>query len=144
MTTPHVLIAEDNPADATVITDTLQHGPTTIRLTVTDDGRQALDHLNAIAGDPQLLPKLIILDLNLPGLTGHELLTEIRNHPALRLVPTLILSSSASATDVTASYQLGANCHLKKPIKLAEYRQLIDHIHALWLTHAPPLAAGSR
>jgi two-component system response regulator len=78
-------------------------------------------------------PDLILLDLNLPRLDGREVLTKIKNDDNLKTIPTLILTTSESSTDIARSYQLRANCYLSKPVDLDVFDSLIQSINDFWL-----------
>src|SRR3954470_20121439 len=108
----HILLIEDSPTDAKIIERALREANIEHRLTVFPEGRQALDYLLALeaAESPEALePDLILLDLNLPGIDGCQVLTEIKSHPFLRSLPVAILTTSRREEDVLQTYQAGAN-----------------------------------
>jgi two-component system response regulator len=109
---PRILLVEDNPGDAQLMRIAFAEALPEARLSVVGDGETALRTLLA-AGPP---PDLILLDLNLPRLSGHELLAGLRaaEDAALRRTPVVVLSSSRAAADVERSYELGAS-HVAKP-----------------------------
>src|SRR4051794_1991735 len=93
----HILLVEDSRADATIIARALKESNIPHRLTVLTDGRLALDHLARVLepdAPADLQPDLVLLDLNLPGLDGCQVLTRIKADPALRALPVVILSTS--------------------------------------------------
>jgi two-component system, chemotaxis family, response regulator Rcp1 len=108
-----ILLVEDNPGDARLVRLALAEALPSARLSVAADGEAALTRLRE-AGEP---PDLVLLDLNLPGLSGHEVLAAVRasEDPALRRLPVVVLSSSRAEADVARSYELGASSHLAKP-----------------------------
>lgn len=139
MTTPatpiRVLLVEDNPGDAELMRDTLAGSVLALELSVAVDGVDALDHVlqrgrHAAAARPDL----IILDLNLPRMHGHEFLAELRTHDALRTTPVVVLTSSDAGKDIAASYRLGANCYLTKPLDLAAFQAVVRAIESFWLS----------
>ena len=79
------------------------------------------------------MPHLILLDLNLPGKSGYEVLSEIKHHEQWRLTPTVILSSSETSADILKSYDLRANAYLTKPGTLEGYEIVAEKIHTFWL-----------
>ena len=81
-------------------------------------------------------PDLILLDLNLPKMDGREVLSHIKADDALKTIPTIILTTSNAASDITQSYQLHANCYLNKPVQLEEFESLVKSINDFWLTRA--------
>jgi len=78
------------------------------------------------------MPDLILLDLNLPGLDGREVLAEIKQHAEFKLVPVCILTSSAAEKDITQSYRLGANCYLVKPIDFKSFQDIVRAVEEFW------------
>ena len=129
-----LLLIEDSPTDAAILTTAFQgigwHGS----LQIAQNGNEALGWLDqATTQGKETLPQLILLDLNLPGKTGHELLREIKNHPQWQRIPILILSSSSNPSDVEESYKLHVNAYLTKPIHLEGYKLIAQRIHDFWL-----------
>jgi chemotaxis family two-component system response regulator Rcp1 len=90
------------------------------------------------------LPDLVVLDLNLPGRGGHDVLKAMRGNPRLRRLPVIIFSSSSAAEDVRSSYDLGANCYVTKPHGLTRYFEVVRGIEDFWLSTAvlPPADAA--
>ena len=112
------------------------------QLLVAPDGEEALDVLVCIAGDPAArLPNLILLDLNLPKKSGHEVLREVKGDPILKRIPVVILSGSQSRDDVASTYDLGADAYIVKPMGLDDFLESVSAIEAFWLTRVklPPL-----
>lgn len=136
MTTPiRVLLVEDNPGDAHLTRDTLEQSKLLIQITVAADGEEALDCLlgrGNYEGSP--LPDLMVLDLNLPRLSGREVLTEMRRHEHLRGIPVVVLTSSDAEKDVVMSYQLGASCYVTKPVGLEAFQAIVKSIESFWFT----------
>lgn len=101
------------------------------------DGAQALLYLRGAApyaADP--LPSLVLLDLNLPRVSGFQVLTQMKNDEALRRIPVVILSSSFDDSDVRKAYDLHANCYVSKPIDLAEFFAAIKRLQKFWISTA--------
>ena len=136
MTTPiRVLLVEDNPGDAHLTRDTLEQSKLLIEITVAIDGEDALDYLlgrGSYAG--VALPDLIVLDLNLPKLSGREVLAEMKLHDRLRGIPVVVLTSSDAEKDVVMSYQLGASCYVTKPVGLEAFKDIVRSIESFWFT----------
>jgi CheY-like chemotaxis protein len=135
----HILLIEDSRADAKIIERALREGAVPHRLTVVPDGRQALDYLFGLldeASDPAREPDLILLDLNLPGLDGHQVLVRIKSDPQLRALPVVVLTTSSREEDVIRTYQAGANTYIPKPAEYARFREVIAALSAYWLDAA--------
>lgn len=131
----HILLIEDSRTDAKIIERALREGKVEHRLTVIPDGRQALDYLIGLQDHEDgedLEPDLILLDLNLPGLDGCQVLTEIKNHPFLRSLPVVILTTSRREEDVLQTYQAGANTYIQKPAEYPRYRDLVMTLRQYW------------
>jgi chemotaxis family two-component system response regulator Rcp1 len=82
-------------------------------------------------------PQLILLDLHLPGMSGEEILTQIKDDSSLRVIPTIIFTTSVSPTDVSVCYKLGASCYLQKPVDWDQFEHLITCIAGFWLNKLP-------
>jgi len=106
-----------------------------IHLHVATDGVEAmafLRHEGIHAHAPR--PNIILLDLNLPKMDGREVLALIKEDPSLKLIPTVILTTSEAEVDIVKSYQLQANCYLNKPVQLEVFEGLVRSINDFWLT----------
>jgi two-component system, chemotaxis family, response regulator Rcp1 len=131
----NVLLVEDNPGDAELTKETLEAGKLHVSINVAIDGTEALSYL--LRKPPHEgceLPDLILLDLNLPKLTGGEVLAEIRRHERLRTIPVVILTSSDAEKDIVKSYELGANCYVTKPVGLEAFQEIVRSLEAFWFT----------
>jgi chemotaxis family two-component system response regulator Rcp1 len=130
-----ILLVEDNPGDARLTTEALRSTKLRNHLTVVDDGFEALALLRQEGvhqGAPR--PDLILLDLNLPGKDGREVLAEIKADPEFRRIPVVVMTSSRAEEDVCRSYDLHANCYITKPIDLAQFIKVVQSIEDFWLT----------
>jgi two-component system, chemotaxis family, response regulator Rcp1 len=142
-----ILHAEDNPGDAQLTRLALDEGETPVDLHHVLDGEQALQFLRRegeYAGVPR--PDLVLLDLNMPRLSGHETLVAIKDDPALRSIPILVLTTSNTPSDVERSYDAHANSYLRKPISYSQLVQLMRRVEQFWLGAAvlPSLAADDQ
>jgi chemotaxis family two-component system response regulator Rcp1 len=131
----HILLIDDSQADVKIIERALLEAKVQHRLTAIQDGARALDYLKrlhdpAVPADRE--PDLILLDLNLPGVDGTQILTEIKNDPFLRSIPVVILSTSRREEDIIATYQAGANTFIQKPSEFPRYRDLVITLRAYW------------
>lgn len=130
-----VLLVEDNPADAFLISCVLETGSRPKHLTTVEDGESAIDFLERRGKYRSVaIPGIIILDLHLPRLDGHEVLAYVKSKPALKRIPVVVLSSSKRDADIRSAYDLRANCYLSKPSDLDEYFDLVQSIEEYWLT----------
>jgi two-component system, chemotaxis family, response regulator Rcp1 len=130
-----VLLVEDSPGDVRLTQEAFRAANNTIQLHVATDGVEAMSflrqkgiHIHA----PR--PDLILLDLNLPKMDGREVLAHIKEDDSLKLIPTVILTTSDAEADIVKSYQLQANCYLNKPVQLDAFENLVTSINDFWLT----------
>jgi CheY-like chemotaxis protein len=137
-----VLLADDNPADAELIM--LSLGADLVgRIHHVHDGEEALDCLLCRSGyahrslEPP--PRLIVLDIKLPKISGLEVLEEIKRDPRTRAVPVVLLTSSRLEEDVARGYQLGANSYVQKPLQFERFRQIVRQLGAYWLAANEPV-----
>jgi CheY-like chemotaxis protein len=136
-----VLLVEDDPGDVMIAQEALKASRLTSKLTVVPDGVEALRYLRReedYAEAPR--PDLILLDLNLPKKSGHEVLAEVKADPELRKIPVVVLTTSGAAEDVVRSYDLHANVFVTKPVDFDHFTSVIKQIDDFFLTVAqlPP------
>lgn len=112
---------------------------------VARDGAEALDYLFTACGEggTEALPELILLDLKLPKLDGHEVLKKIRSDERTRLVPVVILTTSVEDKDRLKGYSLGANSYVQKPVDFSEFAHAVTQLGLYWLVlnEDPPVAS---
>lgn len=125
-----ILLIEDNPADVRLLKEALAESKVRHRLRVATDGNEAIEMLSQCDGDGR--PDLVILDLNLPGRNGHEVLQFIRKSPAIQAVPVIVMSSSHAASDVNRAYEFHANCYVAKPTTLEDLFRVVLAIEQFW------------
>lgn len=134
---PEILLVEDDPDDAMLLRAALAKAAPGVKLAVAADGLEALERLRAkgrFAAAPR--PALVLLDWRLPGKSGLEVLRELRGDPALKRLPVLVLTTSASERDVADAYEAGATCFLTKPAGLDALDALAASIADFWLLRA--------
>jgi CheY-like chemotaxis protein len=117
-----VLIIEDNDDDSFFLTRQFAKTYFEVTVTVIRDGQEALDYLL----DTEAVPELIFLDLNLPGLTGIELLERIRQESAIREIPVVVMTGSIEPSDVERCSELGISAYLPKPIDLTTFLKIVN------------------
>ena len=133
-----VLLVEDSPGDVRLTREALREAAnSSIQLHVATDGVQAMAFLRREGIHVQApRPDLILLDLNLPMMDGREVLAQVKADPVLKVIPTIILTTSEAEADITNSYQLRANCYLSKPVQLEAFESLVKSINDFWLNKA--------
>jgi CheY-like chemotaxis protein len=138
-----VLMVEDDPGDALMVRESFAQAGRHNRFHVVPDGHQALQFLRQAgehAGAPR--PGLILLDLNLPGLHGLDVLAQIKADPELRIIPVVILSSSRHPGDIRRSYEMHANAYIVKPTDFDGFDDMIKRIDACFLGLIQPPPTG--
>ncbi len=128
-----ILLVEDNPGDTRLAVEALKESKVHNDLYHVSDGVEAMDFLlrrNAFADAP--VPDLILLDLNLPRKDGREVLAEIKEDPELRLVPVVVLTTSAAERDLVKTYDLHANAYVIKPLGLDQFIEVVQAIESFW------------
>jgi two-component system response regulator len=139
-----ILLVEDNPDDEELTLLALKQGNIVNEVIVAHDGVEALDYLFATgqhAGrDPSRLPQLVLLDLKLPRQDGLEVLRRLRADPRTQLIPVVVLTCSSEEEDVVASYRLGANSYVRKPVEFHRFADAVRQLGLYWLllNEAPP------
>jgi len=130
-----ILLIEDNPGDVRLIQEAFKAAKVANEINSVVNGLDAMSFLRK-EGDfsSAHTPDLIILDLNLPGKDGREVLAEIKSDPALKKIPIVVLSSSSAMEDIVTSYELSANCYITKPIDVNEFFNVINKINDFWIT----------
>ncbi|WP_342647811.1 response regulator [Mucilaginibacter sp. CSA2-8R] len=132
MAIPDILYVEDNYDYVDVVERAIGQIDDTTVLRSIDDGALALDTLEKLAED-KTKPKLILLDLNLPGLSGLDLLRKIKETQALRYVPIIMFSTSDNPKDIRSSLEFGANAYVTKPLGYANLVKCLSAMHSFWL-----------
>jgi len=133
----NVLLVEDNPGDVRLTQEAFRDADISIRVSVASDGVEAMAFLRN-EGEHALAPRpdLILLDLNLPRMSGREVLASIKEDALLKTIPTVILTTSKAEADILNSYELRANSYLSKPVLLEDFYILIESVNDFWLTKA--------
>ena len=140
----NILLVEDNPGDVELTEDALRNSKVSTKVSVVTDGEDAMDYLRQQnAYQQETMPDLVLLDLNLPRKDGMEVLREMKDDPNLKHIPVVVLTTSEAERDILASYELGANCFISKPVDLTEFRKVVESIDDFWFTIVK-LPGGSR
>jgi two-component system, chemotaxis family, response regulator Rcp1 len=130
-----VLLVEDNPSDAELTSLAFGESRLAVNLSVVGDGEAALNFLNRrdlYANAP--LPDLVLLDLNLPKIGGHEVLSKVKLDEHLCHIPIVILTTSIAEDDIAMAYRRHANCYIQKPTSFSQFVSVIRAIESFWFT----------
>lgn len=142
MTKRTVLLVEDNADDEKLALKAFGHTDLPHEVVVERDGEGALAYLFGTRLDAprseDRLPALVLLDLNLPGIDGLEVLRRIRTEPRTRLFPVVVLTSSIEERDLVRSYSLGANSYIRKPVNFVEFVDTVRELATYWLVRNEP------
>ncbi|OHE84011.1 MAG: two-component system response regulator [Lysobacterales bacterium RIFOXYA1_FULL_69_10] len=132
-----ILLVEDNPDDVELTRIAFDEAKIANNLVVVGDGAEALDYLfarGAYAGrDANDLPSIVLLDLNLPKVDGREVLQAIRANDTTRTLPVVVLTTSTEPFDVEASYALGVNSYIQKPVDFEQFVWAVKQVGLYWL-----------
>lgn len=143
-----ILLVEDNPDDRDLTLRVLRRHLLANEVIAVADGAEALEYLFATGAyadrDPLELPRLVLLDLKLPKVSGLEVLARIRADERTRRLPVVILTSSGEEQDITKSYDLGANSYVCKPVVFGEFAESVRQLGLYWLLLNEAPQAGPR
>jgi two-component system response regulator len=132
-----ILLVEDNPSDRDLTRRALERARISNQLIVAEDGEEGLDYLFGRGmydgRDPRDLPTVVLLDINLPKVNGLEVLAQIRANEVTRLLPVVMLTTSDHEQHVAASYNLGANSYIRKPVDFHQFAEAIHNWGIYWL-----------
>jgi len=132
-----VLLVEDSETDADLMIEALKEGSLGPRVEVVEDGEQALDYLRQQGNFADARrPDLVLLDLYLPRMNGHEVLAEIKQDAALRRIPVVLLTASDNEQAFVQAYDLHANCCVCKPADQEQFALVVQKIERFWLHFA--------
>jgi len=133
--TIEILLVEDNPGDARLTREAFNEGRLLNNLTVVGDGVEALAYLRQQGQYAKSVrPDLVLLDLNLPKKDGREVLAEIKEDEQLKMIPVVVLTTSAAQEDVARAYGSHANCYITKPVDLDQFLRVAQSIENFWLS----------
>jgi len=140
-----ILLVEDNPGDVRLTQEAFKDGKMLNKLHVVEDGMEALAFLKREGKYTDVSrPELILLDLNMPGKDGRDVLAEIKADRDLKRIPVVILTTSRSEEDILRSYDLNANCYITKPLELDKFIEIVKSIEDFWLAIVKLPTEGKR
>lgn len=132
-----ILLVEDNPDDVELTRMAFDRSKMTHQVVVVRDGQEALDYLFAAwpfsGRNPLLMPNVVFLDLNLPKLSGLEVLRRMRADERTKRLPVVVLTTSNEEKDIIGSYDLGANSYVRKPVDFAQFVEAARQLGLYWL-----------
>lgn len=130
-----ILLIEDNEGDILLTVDALKEFKIPNKVTVVKDGWEAVQFIeNSGIYAHKKEPDLILLDINLPKMNGHEVLMNIKNNENKKHIPIVMLTTSSSQIDILKSYQNHANCYITKPADINDFARVMASIENFWLT----------
>ena len=137
MNTKIILLVEDNPDDVQLTLRALKKNKIMNEVVVAQDGVEALEYLfgtGKYAGrDTKVLPQVVLLDLKMPRMDGHEVLQRIRKDERTKLLPIVILTTSSEDQDRVESYKVGANSYIRKPVDFNQFAEAVHQLGLYWL-----------
>ena len=143
-----ILLVEDNQDDRDLALHALRRGKLANNIFVARDGEEALDFIFCRGAFAQRSfehpPKLVLLDLKLPKVNGMEVLKQVKSDSRTKVIPVVIMTSSKEERDLVASYHLGANSYIQKPVDFEQFRETVKTIGLYWLViNQPPVVESS-
>jgi len=133
----HILLVEDNDGDILLTTEALNDGKIASSVSVVKDGWEAIQFLEKKGKYlSQHSPDLVLLDINLPKMNGHEVLKYIKTNVGLKHIPVIMLTTSTSMHDSTQSFENMADCFIIKPVDAADFLKVIASIESFWISSA--------
>lgn len=133
-----ILLVEDNPTDVELIVRALRQNNLSANFYLIRSGSEALDFIHARGAysnrRPDNLPKVIFLDLKLPGASGTEVLKNLKGDPKTRIIPVVIFTSSAEEADLLKTYEIGVNSYIEKPVDADRFYEILSTALLYWLS----------
>lgn len=131
----HILLVEDNEGDILLITEALEEGKVRNTISIAKNGWDAVQYLEKNQGyENATKPDLIILDVNLPKLNGHEVLMKIKTNEKLKHIPVVMLTTSSSEADIFKAYKNHVNCYITKPFDSENFLKVVTSIEDFWIS----------
>ena len=128
----NILLIEDNEGDILLTTEAFEESKIINILAVIKDGKEAINFFNGLI-NKEHFPDLVLLDINLPKMNGHEVLMYIKNNEKYKHIPVIMLTTSSSEKDILQSYKGHVNCYITKPIDVNDFIQAVTKIEDFWI-----------
>lgn len=132
MTVFRILLVEDNPDHAMLVSGSLEGGDLPLEIVHAEGGAQALDHMEAVRAGRAAAPNLVLLDLNMPGIDGFDVLDALKSDPEFHLIPTVVLSTSTAAVDIRRALGAHANSFAVKSPDFDEMDRDVRSLRQYW------------
>lgn len=131
----HILLVEDNEGDIVLTTEALEEGKIHNSISVVRDGWEAIQYLDQNEGyENAEEPNLVLLDINLPKVNGHEVLKHIKSNEGLKHIPVVMLTTSSDEVDINKSYANHVNCYITKPVDVDSFIEAIATVEDFWIS----------
>jgi CheY-like chemotaxis protein len=128
----NILLIEDNEGDILLTTEAFEESKIVNSITVIRDGKEAISFFEALSRKTEI-PHLVLLDVNLPKINGHEVLMYIKNSEKYKSIPVIMLTTSSSEKDILQAYRSHVNCYITKPIDVSDFMKAITKIEDFWI-----------
>lgn len=132
MKTINILLVEDNEGDIFLTREAFEESKLVNNITVIRDGKEAINFFKELDG-PATAPDLVLLDVNLPKVSGQEVLMFIKNNDKYKSIPVIMLTTSSSEKDILQSYNNHVNCYITKPIDVSDFIRAMTKIEDFWI-----------
>lgn len=131
----HILLVEDNEGDIVLAQEALHDSKLVNQVSVSRDGDEALDFLNRKGNYQQAeLPDLVLLDINMPRVSGMQVLVAMKNDERLKAIPIIMLTTSSSEKEIKFAYDNHANCYINKPVDIDRFLEVVKKIEDFWIS----------
>ncbi|MBK6264139.1 response regulator [Marivirga sp. S37H4] len=132
--TVHILLVEDNEGDILLIKEAFEEAKIVLKMSIVNDGQSAIDFLNQLPPYQKATPPdLILLDINLPRLNGHEVLCQIKSNEVFKSIPVIMLTTSSSPKDINTAYANHVNSYITKPVDINNFLNVVTGIENFWI-----------
>jgi two-component system response regulator len=130
-----ILLVDDDPQDVELTMEIMEQSKVKININVVNDGLEAINYLKKVDNQNGIIkPDLILLDLNMPKMNGHEVLQKIKKNPDFKTIPIVILTTSSNDEDIHKTYHNGANCYVTKPVGMDAFQKVVEAVENFWFT----------
>ena len=128
----NILLVEDNEGDVLLTTEAFEESKIVNKIIPIKDGRQAIDFFESMKKGEEV-PHMVLLDINLPRVSGHEVLMYIKSNEKYKSIPVIMLTTSSAEKDILQCYKNHVNCYITKPIDVSDFMKAISKIEDFWI-----------